>query len=307
MLAWLIVLLAFFVLAVQLFITILEFKLTTLAGFVLVPFALFGQTAFLAERVLGNVITVGHQADGAGHRGRHRLDDLRHAGSARPARDHAEAGRIDHPRRHRRVRTRDLRAGHRRRSGHRRAATRCRCRGRDDSRRWRHGVAGGCSHRAAQPPCRADRRRRRALGRVALGHASAPPTKPAASRGVARATVSRPHRCRGSAVTAPVRDAYRQGAAYGYRATAPAAGTAAGRGRRHAHRRHRRRRLRRDGRSASPRRQRMRDADARRGPGRARGRPADEQRPRPISKTRAEVTPCASSDRPCATARRRNR
>ncbi len=59
MLAWLIVLLAFFVLAVQLFITIIEFKLTTLAGFVLVPFALFGQTAFLAERVLGNVITAG--------------------------------------------------------------------------------------------------------------------------------------------------------------------------------------------------------------------------------------------------------
>ena len=57
MLAWLIVLLAFFVLAVQLFITIIEFKLTTLAGFVLVPFALFGKTAFLAERVLGNVIT----------------------------------------------------------------------------------------------------------------------------------------------------------------------------------------------------------------------------------------------------------
>ncbi|MBU1212601.1 MAG: P-type conjugative transfer protein TrbL [Alphaproteobacteria bacterium] len=59
MLAWLIVLLAFFVLAVQLFITIIEFKLTTLAGFVLVPFALFGRTAFLAERVLGNVITSG--------------------------------------------------------------------------------------------------------------------------------------------------------------------------------------------------------------------------------------------------------
>jgi type IV secretion system protein TrbL len=59
MLAWLIVLLAFFVLAVQLFITIIEFKLTSLAGFVLVPFALFGKTAFLAERVLGNVITSG--------------------------------------------------------------------------------------------------------------------------------------------------------------------------------------------------------------------------------------------------------
>jgi type IV secretion system protein TrbL len=59
MIAWLIVLLAFFVLAVQLFVTILEFKLTTLAGFVLVPFALFGKTAFLAERVLGNVISSG--------------------------------------------------------------------------------------------------------------------------------------------------------------------------------------------------------------------------------------------------------
>jgi len=59
MLAWVIVLLAFFVLAVQLFIAIIEFKLTTLAGFVLVPFALFGQTAFLAERVLGNVISSG--------------------------------------------------------------------------------------------------------------------------------------------------------------------------------------------------------------------------------------------------------
>ncbi len=59
MLAWLIVLLAFFVLSVQLFITILEFKLTVLAGFVLVPFALFGQTAFLAERVLGNVVSAG--------------------------------------------------------------------------------------------------------------------------------------------------------------------------------------------------------------------------------------------------------
>lgn len=57
--AWLIVLLAFFILAVQLFITILEFKLTTLAGFVLVPFALWNKTAFLAERVLGNVIAAG--------------------------------------------------------------------------------------------------------------------------------------------------------------------------------------------------------------------------------------------------------
>ncbi|MCG8354233.1 MAG: P-type conjugative transfer protein TrbL, partial [Kiloniellales bacterium] len=59
MIAWIIVLLAFFILAIQLFITILEFKLTTLAGFVLVPFALWGKTAFLAERVLGNVVAAG--------------------------------------------------------------------------------------------------------------------------------------------------------------------------------------------------------------------------------------------------------
>jgi len=59
MIAWVIVVLAFFILAVQLFITILEFKLTTLAGFTLVPFALWNKTAFLAERVLGNVISSG--------------------------------------------------------------------------------------------------------------------------------------------------------------------------------------------------------------------------------------------------------
>jgi type IV secretion system protein TrbL len=57
--AWFLVVLAFFILSIQLFITVLEFKLTTLAGFVLVPFALWGKTAFLAERVLGNVISSG--------------------------------------------------------------------------------------------------------------------------------------------------------------------------------------------------------------------------------------------------------
>jgi type IV secretion system protein TrbL len=59
LIAWLVVLVAFFILAVQLFITLIEFKLTTLAGFVLVPFGLFNKTAFLAERVLGNVIASG--------------------------------------------------------------------------------------------------------------------------------------------------------------------------------------------------------------------------------------------------------
>ncbi|SMR82907.1 MULTISPECIES: P-type conjugative transfer protein TrbL [Stenotrophomonas] len=58
-LAWLVVILCFFVLAIQLFITLIEFKLTTLAGFVLVPFALWNKTSFLAEKVLGNVVSSG--------------------------------------------------------------------------------------------------------------------------------------------------------------------------------------------------------------------------------------------------------
>ncbi|MCC0027285.1 P-type conjugative transfer protein TrbL [Pseudooceanicola lipolyticus] len=57
--AWALVLLAFFLLSIQLFITLIEFKLTTLAGFVLIPFGLFGKTAFMAERVLGNVVSSG--------------------------------------------------------------------------------------------------------------------------------------------------------------------------------------------------------------------------------------------------------
>src|SRR3978361_1267979 len=57
--AWIVVLLAFFILAIQLFLTVIEFPLTTLAGFVLIPFGLFGKTAFAAERVLGNVISSG--------------------------------------------------------------------------------------------------------------------------------------------------------------------------------------------------------------------------------------------------------
>ena len=58
-LAWVIVIISFFILAVQLFVTLIEFKLTTLAGFVLVPFALWNKTSFLAERVLGNVMMSG--------------------------------------------------------------------------------------------------------------------------------------------------------------------------------------------------------------------------------------------------------
>lgn len=59
MVAFLIVLIAFFIMAIQLFVTLIEFKLTSLAGFVLIPFGLFGKTAFLAERVLGNVVASG--------------------------------------------------------------------------------------------------------------------------------------------------------------------------------------------------------------------------------------------------------
>lgn len=57
--AWFIVILAFFALAAQMFVCILEFKLTALAGFVLVPFALWNRTSFLAERVLGHVVSSG--------------------------------------------------------------------------------------------------------------------------------------------------------------------------------------------------------------------------------------------------------
>ena len=49
LIAWLIVIISFFVMAIQVFVSLIEFKLTTLAGFVLVPFGLFGRTAFLAK------------------------------------------------------------------------------------------------------------------------------------------------------------------------------------------------------------------------------------------------------------------
>jgi type IV secretion system protein TrbL len=59
LIAWLILVISFFIIAIQLFVSLIEFKLTTLAGFVLVPFGLFGRTAFLAEKVLGNVVASG--------------------------------------------------------------------------------------------------------------------------------------------------------------------------------------------------------------------------------------------------------
>lgn len=53
------VIVAFLILATHLFVTIIEFKITTLLGFILVPFALFGKTSFLADRVLNHVINSG--------------------------------------------------------------------------------------------------------------------------------------------------------------------------------------------------------------------------------------------------------
>jgi type IV secretion system protein TrbL len=58
-LSWVVTLIAFFVLAILLFLAIIEFKLTTLKGFILVPFALWRGTAFIAEPVLGQVVTSG--------------------------------------------------------------------------------------------------------------------------------------------------------------------------------------------------------------------------------------------------------
>src|SRR5579859_5532510 len=59
LIAWVIVVIGFFIMAIQLFVGLIEFKLTALAGFVLVPLGLFGRTAFLAEKVLGNVVSSG--------------------------------------------------------------------------------------------------------------------------------------------------------------------------------------------------------------------------------------------------------
>ena len=59
LLAYLIVVLAFFIIAIQVFITLIEFKLVTLAGFVLLPFAFWNRTAFMAEKVLGHIVSSG--------------------------------------------------------------------------------------------------------------------------------------------------------------------------------------------------------------------------------------------------------
>lgn len=57
--AWAVTLFSFFILSIMLFLAVIEFKLTTLKGFILVPFALWKGTAFIAEPALGQVVTSG--------------------------------------------------------------------------------------------------------------------------------------------------------------------------------------------------------------------------------------------------------
>lgn len=58
-LAMLGILLAFAVLALQIIVCLLEFKIVTLGGFVLLPFGIWSKSAFLAERPLGYVVSSG--------------------------------------------------------------------------------------------------------------------------------------------------------------------------------------------------------------------------------------------------------
>jgi P-type conjugative transfer protein TrbL len=135
MIAWLIVVISFFIMAIQLFVSLIEFKLTTLAGFVLVPFALFGRTAFLAEKVLGNVVSSGVKIlalaviVGIGRPVHH--------GSQQPA-DHLRLAHPD-PRGVDHSGPVDLRARHRQRLDCRRSSARRRRGGWHKPRRGRHG------------------------------------------------------------------------------------------------------------------------------------------------------------------------
>ncbi|WP_332772738.1 P-type conjugative transfer protein TrbL, partial [Phenylobacterium sp.] len=53
------IILAFAILALQIIVTLLEFKIVTLGGFVLLPFGIWSKSAFLAERPLGYVVASG--------------------------------------------------------------------------------------------------------------------------------------------------------------------------------------------------------------------------------------------------------
>lgn len=57
--AFIFTLLAFFMLAIQVFITYLEFYLVAALSLVLVPFGIFKHTAFIAERAFGSVVSFG--------------------------------------------------------------------------------------------------------------------------------------------------------------------------------------------------------------------------------------------------------
>jgi len=57
--AYIFTILAFFMLAIQVFITYLEFYLVAALSLVLVPFGVFKHTAFIAERAFGSVISFG--------------------------------------------------------------------------------------------------------------------------------------------------------------------------------------------------------------------------------------------------------
>lgn len=51
--------LAFGIMAIQVFVTYLEFLIITTAGFIFIPFGIFKPTAFLAERIFGTIIGFG--------------------------------------------------------------------------------------------------------------------------------------------------------------------------------------------------------------------------------------------------------
>ncbi len=57
--AYIVTILAFFILAIQVFITYLEFYIVSTLALILVPFGVFKHTAFLAERAIGTVISFG--------------------------------------------------------------------------------------------------------------------------------------------------------------------------------------------------------------------------------------------------------
>ena len=232
LIAWLIVVISFFVMAIQLFVSLIEFKLTTLAGFVLVPFGLFGRTAFLAEKVLGNVVSSGVKIlvlaviIGIGST----IFGQFTGGFNNPP-DHQRRSHSD-SRLARHARALDLRAGHRQRLDRRRPATR-RGRGRRDwvrGRRHRRRRRWSCRGRARRR-WRLDRwdgawgrerrrRRQRGLSREWAGRSGGSRRRgrlePSASRRVQspRQLCGRRERCDGSSEPRRIGSRDRLGASY---------------------------------------------------------------------------------------------